>query len=73
MDKMSQIQKVLEYMEAGHTITSMDAFRKFHATRLSDIIFRLRKRGYKITAHREKSKDGTAYARYELIGEAQNG
>lgn len=73
MNRATQTQKVLKYLKKGHTITSMDAFRKFHATRLSDIIFRLRKRGYKITAHREKSKDGTAYARYELIGEAQNG
>lgn len=73
MDKMSQIQKVLEYMEAGHTITSMDAFRMFYVTRLSDIIFRLRKLGHRIITHREKSKGGSTYARYELIGEAQNG
>ena len=73
MDKATQTQKVLKYLKKGHTITSMDAFRKFHATRLSDIIFRLRKRGYKITSHREISKDGATYARYELIGEAGHG
>ncbi len=67
MDRITQTQKVLEYMKSGHTITSWEAIQKFHATRLSDIIFRLRHGGHEIITHKERSKDGTNYARYELI------
>lgn len=64
---MTQQMKVLEYLKAGHTITNMDAFRLFNATRLSDIIFNLRRKGYDIATLKEKTKDGTVYARYELL------
>lgn len=44
----SQTEDVLRYMKEEGSITCMDAFREFGATRLSAIIFSLRKRGYKI-------------------------
>jgi hypothetical protein len=67
MNRVTQQMKVLEYMQAGHTITSFDAFRLFKATRLPDIIFNLRHKGYDIATLKEKTKDGTVYARYELL------
>lgn len=45
----TQIQCVLEHLQKHGSITSWQAFKKFGATRLSDIIFRLRKRGYIIS------------------------
>ena len=44
----SQTEDVLRYMKENGSISSMEAFREFGATRLSAIIFALRKRGYEI-------------------------
>lgn len=65
--KETKIKKVLEYLKAENTITSMDAIRLFNATRLSAIIFCLRKRGYTIVSNTEYTADGTRYVRYELL------
>ena len=48
MKRPTQKSEVLAYMEAGHKITSTLAIRMFGATRLSDIIFKLRKDGYNL-------------------------
>lgn len=40
---MSQRSEVLNWLKKGNTITSWEAFEKFGATRLSAIIFDLRK------------------------------
>lgn len=73
MDKTTQRSEVLKYMLDGNRITSMQAIEKFGATRLSDIIFKLRKRGYNIITHDRVGKNrygGTCkYAEYELIKE----
>ena len=47
---MNQTQAIKEYLEAGNTLTSMEAFEKFGCTRLSAKIFNLRKDGYNIDA-----------------------
>ena len=65
--RVTQQAKVLEYLKAGNSITNWDAFRLFNATRLSDIIFNLRRKGYDIATLKEKTKEGTVYARYELL------
>ena len=44
----SQIKDVLNYMKEAGSISSFEAFEKFHITRLSSIIHRLRKMGYSI-------------------------
>jgi hypothetical protein len=46
--KMTQIQAVLNYLQTHKGLTSMQAFEKFGATRLSAIIFVLRRRGFTI-------------------------
>ena len=48
MHKMNKTEKVLEHLKRYGTITSLEAIKLYNATRLSDIIFRLRKRGFKI-------------------------
>lgn len=45
---MTKTQKVLEHLKVKKSITSMEAFKLYGATRLSAIIFVLRKRGYDI-------------------------
>ena len=46
--KTNKTTEVLRHLQTYGCITSMEAIDKYKATRLSDIIFRLRKRGVKI-------------------------
>ena len=46
MEKTNQRTEVLKYLQEHGSITSMDAISKFGATRLSAIIFDLRKAGH---------------------------
>lgn len=46
--KTNKTEKVLEHLETYGTITSLEAIELYGATRLSDIIYRLRNRGFKI-------------------------
>lgn len=63
---MSQEEQVLKYMQTHGKITTMDCFYKLNITRLSEMLRRLRVKGYVIgdrwiTKH---SGDGTV-KRYE--------
>lgn len=64
--------RVLQYLKENKSITSLEAIEEFGATRLSAIIYNLRKE-YKITTQYETSKnrygDSVSYARYILEGE----
>ena len=44
----NQHTQVLAHLKNRGSITSMDAFSDYHITRLSSIIYNLRKRGYEI-------------------------
>ena len=46
--RINKTQLVLDHLEKYGTITSLEAIELYGATRLSDIIYRLRKRGHKI-------------------------
>ena len=50
MARKTQQDAVLEWLQTGESITSMQAFEMFGATRLSAIVFCLRKKGYDIEA-----------------------
>ena len=69
--KKSQKSEVLKYMQSHKGITSIQAIEKFGATRLSDIIFRLRQEGYEIETEQITTKNryghATTYAKYSLI------
>lgn len=64
--------RVLQYLKENKSITSLEAIKEFGATRLSAIIFNLRKE-HNITTQYETSKnrygDSVSYARYILEGE----
>ena len=49
MRAKTQIEDVLNHLKTYEKITSMEAINKFGATRLSDIIYRLRKKGHDIS------------------------
>lgn len=63
-------QLVLEHLLKKGSITSWDAIKKYGATRLSAIIFNLRKRGYDIVTLEIDGKDRYGqrcpYAKYIL-------
>ena len=69
--KKTQKAMILDYLKQNGTITSMQAIEKFGATRLSGIIFALRKEGYEITTLDTSIKDryGTrkTIATYKLL------
>lgn len=46
--KTNKTEKVLEHLQTYGCITSLEAIEKYKATRLSDIIYRLRNKGYRI-------------------------
>lgn len=46
MKKTNKTQEVLKHLQKRRSITSLEAIKLFGATRLSAIIFNLRKRGY---------------------------
>ena len=67
MRKQTQKQ-VLEHLKANGSITSLEAFERYRATRLASIIHRLRDR-YEITTMMIDSKDGgSPYAKYIFKG-----
>ena len=56
---MTQKEAVLEWLKTGGSITSMEAFEHLGITRLSAVVFDLRKLGYIIS-----SEDMTTTNRY---------
>jgi hypothetical protein len=48
MARRTQQQAVLDWLKTGTGISSMDAFKALGVTRLSAVIFNLRKKGYNI-------------------------
>lgn len=67
----TQTSEVLKHLKKYRSITSMEAINKFGATRLSSIIFRLRKRGYDIRTvmcnTTTRYGDDAAYAKYTYV------
>lgn len=66
--KTTQKTKVLEHLNKHHHITSLQAINLYGATRLSDIIFKLRKEGYDIITEQittvNRYGNVTNYAKY---------
>lgn len=74
---MTQKDMVLAYINERGSITSMEAFAELGITRLSDVVFRLKRDGYKFDTKIEKciNRYGhkTEFARYSLSdNEAEN-
>lgn len=68
---MTQRERVLQYIKDFGSISSMEAFKDLGATRLSAVIFDLRKAGYPIATKTEKTKnrygETVYFARYYLM------
>lgn len=69
------VGRVLDYLKNHQGITSMESFELFGATRLSAIIFNLRKDGYVIDSIKRESRnrygDKVRFVEYQLVGEIQ--
>lgn len=69
--KKSQKTMILDYLKQHGTITSLQAIDMFGATRLSGIIFTLRKEGYDIatldTAIKDRYGTRKTIATYKLM------
>lgn len=70
---MNQTEDILTHFKLGYSITSMEAFELYGATRLSAIIFNLRKKGYNIQKRKKPNVNRYGkvnfYAEYYLIEE----
>lgn len=64
--KVTKKEKVLRHLQAGHTITPLEALAMFKAYRLADIIYQLKKAGHDIKTT-IKYHNGSNYAEYELV------
>jgi hypothetical protein len=62
MNKSKKVEKVLQ----NKSITSLEAFEEFRATRLADIVYKMRKRGHNITTEMVEI-NGIRFAKYRLI------
>ena len=70
MSSMNKTKAVLQWLQTGAGISSMEAIKQFGAARLSAIIFNLRKRGYNIETVKCEGTDRfgnkVQFARYYL-------
>lgn len=62
---------ILNHLKVHGTITSYEAIRQYHCTRLSHYIYLLRREGHKISSSREPfthsiTKRKSAYFRYKI-------
>ena len=63
---INKTQEVLKHLQKGFTVSSMQAFQLWRATRLGDIIFRLRRQGHPIHTRERVASDGIRYAEYYM-------
>ena len=71
MAKKSQKENILEYLEAGHSITQMEALSLFGCARLAPRIGELREDGYQIESKPVRVKTRSGYvtvSEYRLDG-----
>lgn len=73
----NKTNEVLRHLQKHKTITSRQAIELFTATRLSRIIFDLRKKGYNIITRKEECIDRYGntcqFARYIYLGQNPSG
>lgn len=62
----SKQSRVKSYLLEHGNITSWEAIEKFNATRLSAIIFNIKKQGVKIRSEREEH-EGVNWVRYYVV------
>lgn len=74
--KVSKLDKVLEHLQTYGSITSWEAIQKYGATRLSAIIYELRKH-HRIDSvdveHKDMLGNNLVFSRYVYCGERWDG
>ena len=65
-ERQSQSEKILAHLQAGKTLTPMDALRLFGCFRLGGRVFDLRKQGHPIKSELVEVGGGKRVARYSL-------
>lgn len=63
---MTQAQQILEYLEAGNTITPIEALTMFGCLRLGARVWDLREKGYDIRANIKQVGQHKHVAEYSL-------
>lgn len=75
MSRDNKHKQILKHLQNYQSITSWEAIQNYGATRLSSIIFNLRKKGYDIESVDEIDYDRNGnkckFTRYYLRGEIQ--
>ena len=66
MTKQTRYEKILRHLKSGKSITSFQAFNLYSITRLSDIIYWLRKHGHDIADIMLTLKSGKRCKQYYL-------
>ena len=64
---MTQAERILNHLRAGHSITALDALYKFNCFRLSARIHDLKKKGHPIECKTVKTSTEKAVASYYII------
>lgn len=67
--KVNKYELIKKHLQKKKKITSWEAIIKYSATRLSDIIWKMRKRGYSIASVWMTKPDGTRYTIYYYWGD----
>ena len=65
MEETTQTSIILAELEAGKTITALEAFNLCGTLRLSSIIYKLRGRGYNVVTEMVE-RNGKTFAEYSL-------
>lgn len=65
MDRKSQNEEILAWLEAGKTISPLEALERFGCFRLGGRIFELKAAGHKIVTDMV-TKNGKRFAEYRL-------
>ena len=64
MNDSSQNRAILQYLESGGSLSTIDALEKFGSFRLSARINNLRNKGHNIKTEKFKTPSGKTVARY---------
>lgn len=72
MPKLTQCERILQYIKDFGSITTRDAFIEFGCTRLSGRIYDLKKQGYQFNGKTVQSEnrygETVRYKEYKLVG-----
>jgi hypothetical protein len=71
--KETKINLVAQHLVKKRKITSWEAIERYHATRLADIIFQLKGKGWNIVTQMVKEPSGVRYAVYHLMSGIRKG